>query len=52
MGEFIAIGLGLFFCIIIGAGIARWKLGRQDLFDIGEGASQMIPPKRDRKKPQ
>lgn len=34
MIEAIGIGLGLFFCIMIGAGIARWKLGRMDLFKV------------------
>mgnify|MGYP001165536110 CR=1 FL=1 len=41
MLEAIGIGLGLFFCIMIGAGIARWKYGRMDLFKV-----------EDEKKPQ
>ena len=34
MLEAIGIGLSLFFCIMIGTGIARWKLGEMDLFKV------------------
>ena len=43
MIEAMMIGFGLFLCVIIGAGIARWRMGRIDLLKVDE---------QDSKKPQ
>lgn len=51
MLEAMGIGLGFFVCIMISAGIARWKLGRMDLFDVNDNeplADRMARVKKDR----
>ncbi|MEF1289951.1 hypothetical protein [Vibrio sp. M260118] len=51
MIEGALIGVGLFVCVLVGAGIARWKLGRMDLFDVNDNeplADRMARVKKDR----